>query len=355
MCLYPKLIKNRRYIANKKNGGIIPAVPDIRVLAVPIGCGRCMECRRQEARKWQIRLLEDIRHRKDGVMVTLTFSDESIKELTEAIEKKQGYKLTGYELDNEIATIAMHRFRERWRKEYGKSIRHWAITELGHKGTENIHMHGILWTKEDVKTITRIWGYGFVWCGDYVSERTVNYNIKYVHKQDADHKEYKPKVLTSAGIGAGYTERLDAELNKYNENGETKETYTTRTGHTVGLPVYYRNKIYTEEEKEKLWIKKLDENVRWVDKRKIDISTGTDEYYKALEEARAKNERLGYQTDKRDWDRKKYEEERRMLLTRTRIERAEKNASGGSGGGEPESVNDTLRVQDAIKPNEKFG
>ena len=32
MCLYPKLIKNRKYIANKKNGGNIPPVSDLRVL-----------------------------------------------------------------------------------------------------------------------------------------------------------------------------------------------------------------------------------------------------------------------------------------------------------------------------------
>ena len=35
MCLYPRLIKNRKYIANKKNGGNIPPVSDLRVLMVP--------------------------------------------------------------------------------------------------------------------------------------------------------------------------------------------------------------------------------------------------------------------------------------------------------------------------------
>lgn len=289
-------------------------------------------------------------------MITLTFSDQSIKELTEVITKKLGYELSGYELDNEIATIAVHRFRERWRKEYKKSIRHWIITELGHNGTENIHMHGIIWTDKDKATIEKIWQYGYIWTGDYVSERTVNYNIKYVHKQDKDHKEYKPKILTSAGIGSGYIERTEAKDNQYNESGETKETYTTRTGHKIGLPTYYRNKIYTDEEREKLWIKKLDENVRWVDKQRIDVSTNTDEYYKALNEARTKSQRLGYQTGDKDWNRKKYEEQRRIMLTATRIERAEDSLRGlGDAPESAESVNNSLRSQDAIKPNEKFG
>ena len=34
MCLYPKLIKNKKYMSNKKNGGVIPAVSDERTLFV---------------------------------------------------------------------------------------------------------------------------------------------------------------------------------------------------------------------------------------------------------------------------------------------------------------------------------
>ena len=54
MCLYPRLIKNPKYKENKKNGGVIPAFLDERVLAVPIGCGECIECRKQnEYRDWE--------------------------------------------------------------------------------------------------------------------------------------------------------------------------------------------------------------------------------------------------------------------------------------------------------------
>ena len=43
MCLYPRLIKNPKYKPNKKNGGRVPPILDSRVLAVPIGCGKCLE------------------------------------------------------------------------------------------------------------------------------------------------------------------------------------------------------------------------------------------------------------------------------------------------------------------------
>ena len=88
--------------------------------------------------------------------------------------------------------------------------------------------------------------------------------MKYIGKQDEKHKTYKPIILASAGIGRGYEKRKDSENNKYKKNGETNETYKTRKGTKLALPIYYRNKIYTEEEREKLWIEKLDKQERYV-------------------------------------------------------------------------------------------
>jgi len=315
MCLYPKLIQNRKYIANKKNGGVIPAVLDNRVLYVPVGCGKCMECKKQKSRDWQVRLLEDLRHNKNGIFVTLTFSNESIAELGKETN------LEGYDRDNEIAKIGVRRFLERWRKKYKKSVRHWLVTELGHNGTENIHMHGIIWTdKRD--SITDIWKYGYTWVMDkekgYVSEQTINYIVKYINKTDFKHKEYNSRIFTSPGIGKNYMNRLDSKLNKYNDR-ETKETYTNRQGYKMALPKYYRNNIYSENEKEKLWLKKLDEEVRYVNGNKIDISKGEENYYKALYEARKKNKRLGYGDDSKNWELKRYENDKRNMLYKKRI------------------------------------
>ena len=321
MCLYPKLIKNRKYTSNKKNGGVIPQVTDPRTLMVPAGCGKCIECKKQKSREWSVRLQEEIRNNKNGKFITLTFSNESIKELTKEIKGVEGY-----DLDNEIATLATRRFLERWRKKYKKSVKHWLVTELGGNGTENIHMHGILWTNEDAKTITEIWKYGYTWVGDknndgYVNEKTINYIVKYISKTDQKHKEYNSKILTSPGIGNNYINRIDAEKNKY-KGEETKETYTTRQGIQLALPIYYRNKIYTEEEREKLWLKKLDEETRYICGEKIDISKNEEDYYKTLEIYRAKNKRLGYGSDEKNWKLKKYENDRRNLKTLERIKNA---------------------------------
>lgn len=329
MCLYPKLIKNRKYIANKKNGGVIPAISDKRVLLVPVGCGKCMECKKQKGREWSVRLQEEIRHRKDGQFVTLTFSNESIAELSEGIE------LTGYNLDNEICTKAMRRFLERWRKKHKKSVRHWMVTEIGGNRYEGIHMHGIIFTdkKEDIETI---WKYGHVFIGTHVNEATINYIVKYINKTDEKHKEYNSKILTSNGIGKGYTKRADIQNNKYNGK-KTNETYKTRQGMKLALPIYYRNKIYTDEEKEKLWLQKLDEEVRYVNGRKVDISKGEEGYYRVLAEERAKNKRLGYGNDEINWEKRKYENERRNLKIMERIKKVE---FGGDGTPTAEFFND---------------
>lgn len=343
MCLYPRLIPNGKYRKSKKNGGNVPIPHDRRVLSVPVGCGRCMECVKKKAREWQTRLLEDVRKNKNGKFITLTFSNESIKELNEEIGEKDGY-----ERDNAIATIAIRRFLERWRKENKKSLRHWMVTELGHKGTENIHMHGIVWTDKGEEEIKEKWKYGYVWVGKFVNEQTVNYITKYVHKVDKDHEEYKSKILTSAGIGGAYTERADAKGNIYKGDGQTKETYTSRTGHEMAMPIYWRNKIYSEEERERLWIEKLDNKVRYINGKRIDVSTakGEEAYWKILKTEQARAKRLGYQDNETDWDKKRYEEERRNMLTEKRI----RDASGGSDC--PESAESVNRQ--GLRPSEDW-
>lgn len=329
MCLYPTLIKNPKYKATKKNGGVIPPITDERVTLVPIGCGECIECRKQKAREWQVRLQEDIKTNTNGKFVTLTFSNESIQELVKQRPTKnwQGMKqIKGYELDNEIATRSTRLFLERWRKKYKKSLRHWLVTELGHNGTENIHIHGIVWTNENMDEVEKIWKYGFVWKGkeengkivNYVNEQTINYIVKYVNKVDEQHKLYRSQILTSAGIGNNYTKTYNARNNKYQDK-LTDETYRTRTGHKLAMPIYWRNKIYTEEQREQLWLNKLDKNERWVCGEKVNIAETEDEYYGLLEYHRKKNEKLGYGNGQRDWEQEQYERERRILKQKERL------------------------------------
>lgn len=332
MCLYPQLKRNKRYTPNKKNGGLVPPLlldkdgkPDKRLLYVPIACGRCMVCMKKKGREWTVRLLEEIRNNPNATFVTLTFNTEALKKLAIGISDK----IEGYDLDNEIAKKAVKLFRERWRRDTGKSPKHWLITEMGGGRYEHLHLHGIIWGEKDrEEKIIKHWrefkdngqgitDYGYVYLGKYVNEKTAGYITKYMLKRDDKHKEYTPIILTSAGIGKGYLKTIDKRNNIY--NGEkTDETYKTKTGNKLALPIYWRNKIYTEEQREKLWQMKLDKNEQWIGGQKVKA----DDFKlvaKLLQQERDKSKRMGYNEGKINWDLKKYENERRNTIRKKRI------------------------------------
>ena len=297
MCLYPKILPNPKYQPNEKNGGYVPIMKDPRVGGVPVGCGKCMECMKKKARDWKIRLLEEVRHERHGAeFITLTFAPEEKKKLiADVLEENPNCE--GYDLDNAVAKLAFKRFNDRWKKKHKTRLKHWIVTELGDGRTEHLHIHGIVWNKVEPSTrlaknnriryefqddIKKLWKYGNTYCGDYVNEATVGYIVKYLMKQDEAHPHYKPITLATNGLGANYIKSHNARLHKFNKNGETREVYITREGYKIQLPMYYRYKLYSEEEREDLWLQKLDKGERWVDGSKVNVLSNEPEYYNLL-------------------------------------------------------------------------
>lgn len=304
MCLHKRKIKNAKYLPNKKNGGIPPPIKDKRTLTVEVECGKCIECKKKKANEWRVRLGEEIKESKP-LYVAMTLSLESWKELYEVVEKKG----TAYEIENEIITLAVRRFLERWRKSEKKSVKHWFISELGGQNYEKIHLHGFIWTDKNNDFIREKWKYGFVWMhnenGGYINEKTINYITKYVTKTDEKHKNYNSKILCSNGIGKGYLNRTDKERNKYRQ-GETVETYKSEGGLKYNLPQYYRQKIYTDEEREKLWIEKMDKDDKYITGHKYKKEE-YEKYIRDLKTARKENVIKGFGGS--EIDRKEAEEE----------------------------------------------
>ena len=261
MCLYPQYFKNPKYLPNKKNKGRPPICKDKRLLYIPAKCGCCIECRKEKQREWRVRLEEELRSNL-GYFTTLTISPEGIKK----IEEKTGLKWE--ENPNEIATKALRLFLERARKETGKSIRHWCVTELGEE-RDRIHLHGIFFGQKSAELIRKHWKYGFIFIGGYCNSRSVNYMTKYMLKVDVKHPEFKQIVLTSPGIGAEYMDRLDYLWQKQNYKKIDVATYTFRNGVKMAMPKYYKDKIFTEREKEVMWINNLDRGLLWIYGEKV--------------------------------------------------------------------------------------
>ena len=156
------------------------------------------------------------------------------------------------------------------RKQTGKSVKHWFITELGHEKTERLHLHGIVWGLGNGKKVTDNWKYGITFTGYFVNERTINYITKYMLKIDEKHPKFRGKVLCSSGIGSGYLKREDAKRHIYTP-GKTNESYRMKNGGKLNLPIYYRNKIFTEEEREKLFLDKIEKGIVYILGHKLDL------------------------------------------------------------------------------------
>lgn len=311
MCLYPKLIRNPKYLANKKNEFNPPELKDLRVGLVPVGCGKCIECLKQKAQSWRVRLNEELKV-SFGYYVTLTFSCEDLENLCKKYELKES---------NAVAAKAVRLFLERWRKDHKKSVKHWLVTELGHENTERIHLHGIIFTdKLDEEKLTKYWKYGNVRIGEYCNGKTINYIIKYIHKLDTDHKGFCPIILCSAGLGKNYINAFTKQLHNF-KGKNSIEYYRLPNGQKVNLPIYYRNKLFNEEQRELLWIDKIEKGKRYVLGTEIDIRTdkGIEQYNRILAKAQQTNKEVGFGDDSKEWQKKDYNVTLRMLNKQKRV------------------------------------
>lgn len=274
---------NKRYVKNKKNKGIVPNMLDQRERYVPVGCGKCIQCRKQRAMSWRIRLSEEIKGEKYCYFVTLTYNEDSLTKLTDK-----------YKTPEEIYKKSVRLFLERWRKLNKKSLRHFFVNELGQTNTERLHIHGIIIANNKITNdyLQQIWSYGYTDIGTYVNEKSINYITKYITKVDIKHKDFKPIVLCSPGIGAKYinnairSQHIFADVN-------TRDYYINNQGYKLAMPLYYKNKLYTEKERQKLWINKMNEDFIYINGIKVN-KNDTEYIYKLYQLEQQNNKQLGY-------------------------------------------------------------
>ena len=86
---------------------------------------------------------------------------------------------------------------------------------MGHDNTKRIHLHGIIWTELTEEQFEKEWGYGWIFFGYEVGEKTINYIVKYVTKRDEVNPEFNGKIFTSKGIGAGYINKNSLNRHRY--------------------------------------------------------------------------------------------------------------------------------------------
>lgn len=308
MCLYTERILNRRYLPTRKNGWNPPVCTDERLRYINVECGKCYECRRKKAREWKVRIAEQLKEMPHAIFFTGTFTDERIKVLSER------YNIPKENI-NELATKEVRLFMERLRKyNNGKSIKHWIVTEKGHTNSRRIHIHGIFWYENKQRLswlLKQQWIAGYSYQGIYVNMKTINYIVKYMTKTDLDNPDFIGIVLASPGLGKKFLTSYDASKIKYIKKSDTQqtiETYRLNNGQKIPLPKYYKYKLFTEEERQLLWIEKIEEGYSYVMGEKFPTRTPEEEeaYNKVVEYYRELCVRV-HKDDKRIFELQKME------------------------------------------------
>lgn len=122
-----------------------------------VGCGRCMPCRINRRREWELRLLlESFTHADPAYFLTLTYDPKTVPRL------KNG-ELT---LRKEDLQKFLKRLRFHAKKDFNASLRFAACGEYGSR-TQRPHYHLVVWGLPGIEEdwILKIWAQGFIQLG----------------------------------------------------------------------------------------------------------------------------------------------------------------------------------------------
>ena len=263
-CERPKKIRNPRYKDmsltdmyeySERHFGIYRKPPDYYV---EVGCGTCHSCQKRKLNGYKMRLMYECAKYPNSLFLTLSFTDDALKE---------------YQSDY---NVAVKQFLDAFRKRFGKGVKHFFVCEFGSlKGRP--HYHGILFnvprscTEEDIESI---WNRGngiyrktrgkFI--GQYKKPRGIinaswlrdgnksaSYICKYLTK-DYQNLEKQPRILISNGVGLDYLTKSQIAFHRDN-----LIPYMSYNGFKYPLPKFYKDKIFTQDLKDKLVVERMNE------------------------------------------------------------------------------------------------
>lgn len=218
-----------------------------------VPCGQCAACRLNKAREWSIRIMNEMNYYDASCFLTLTYEDSNLPENRSLVKK---------DLQN---------FLKRFRNEFSYPIRYYASGEYGEE-THRPHYHLIVFGvscdnpvfknrkfsrskkgKVGYECHLDSWPQGLAYVGD-VTYDSACYVAKYTMKKVKGKKAYEayeakgiqPEfslMSLKPGIGARYL--------RDNHNRLKMRKYVIgKNGCKVGLPRYYRDKLFSPIEKD---------------------------------------------------------------------------------------------------------
>jgi len=201
-----------------------------------VPCGKCGACQEARRNQWTFRNQVEHKHAHSSHWITLTYHDETLPKNTEGtpVLSKRDLQLFFKKLRKENA--------RRWQHQ----IRYYAIGEYG-SVTKRPHYHVLLYNcHPDVyPKILKIWGNGLVYLAP-ITDADIHYTTKYHLNKDVQTVHPVPEfALMSKRPAIGY-QYIDANRNLHKQN---LQTFVYQKGHKTLMPRYYKDKIFTKEDK----------------------------------------------------------------------------------------------------------
>jgi len=193
-----------------------------------VSCGSCINCRKQKAKEWGLRMQHEYEYVKNKYFITLTYNNESLPRCGSVIKKD------------------MQRFVKRVRKNTGSEIKYYCCGEYGEK-FQRPHYHAIVLVYDDKlnneqwhKQFKDDWPYGYVYVGG-VTDASINYVCGYIDKKIMSYNgvvlgnRKSPFKIQSNGFGEKYCIK-NAESLKNELSIQIRDK-------KIGLPRYYKKKL----------------------------------------------------------------------------------------------------------------
>lgn len=226
---------------------------------IPVPCGKCPHCLSRRRSDWVIRLKNEFKTAKSAWFITLTYDDCNLP-VSSLVDSSFISRRSEY-IDNSAYFPVVYRrdvqlFLKRLRFDIRPfKIRYFLVSEYGPTSFRP-HYHLLLFDfpKElDILShITNAWNSGFVSVSD-VNEARILYTAAYMFGKTElpDYlKNHPPFVSCSKGIGLSYLEDSD----NYFFHKNNFALYYQDGKYKKSLPRYYKDKIFTAEEKHEFLI-----------------------------------------------------------------------------------------------------
>lgn len=207
-----------------------------------VDCGKCQECLKRKAQQWAFRFNEQMKQCNvyKPLFLTLTYEDKYLAYINDDRPTLVKSDLQGF----------IKRLRQNERRKGNKlKLIYYGVGEYGGLN-ERPHYHVLLLNCSDERSITDAWYYGNIHFGT-VEPASIAYVLKYAQKKITiiNDERFKEFAVMSKKIGISYIENnLNIDYNKKN----LKPFLTTEGGIKIPMPRYYKEKIFSKNERNRM-------------------------------------------------------------------------------------------------------